>query len=246
MDKRKYIHGLGLILLTFLIFLLSVFPTTKSFLYIFLYGSIVLLSVQIILQKYSSELFIYSLFALILFVVSLTGWFISPLFYLLYFGVIIMSFLYDPLISVLYIVVLSLIYIPNISTIDIKWDILHFISFFLVIPFTYFLRNEYVRLRENEKKILVLEKKHLISASVLEQLSNNKIFDITLAVREKINDVAQYSYLLNKTQDTEKAKKYRAKIQSLTKEALQIISEFEQKSTGFHLSLPPALRKKNK
>lgn len=233
--NKNSILGVGLVILTFFVFFLSITPVTKPYLIHFLIIAFALFAVSILYRKKRPSFFMYSLLLIILLAVSVTGWFSSPLFYLLYFGAVILSFLYAPIISVFFILTLTILFLPNIGTIDPLWDILNLIALFLVIPLTYFLRNEFLHVRESEKKILILEKEKKTYSSKVDEVLNNKVVAIVAPIREKVNDIKQLTFLAERSNSVEKEKKEIKKIQMLSQEVLHSLTEFEESTTGERL-----------
>jgi hypothetical protein len=164
MKRKNNLEGFGVIFLTLGLYIFSVLPQTKAYSFHLLLVAFILLISLMIFKKYQQSLFTYSVMMVLLLSVGITGWFFSPLFYWLYLAAITLSFLFSPLISSLFVATLVIVFIPNIGSIDTTWDILTLVSLLLVIPLAYFLREEYLHLKENEKKILILEKenKHLL------------------------------------------------------------------------------------
>ncbi len=160
----------------------------------------------------------------------MTGWYFSPFFNWLYLLAIAMSFLYDPEISAIFVLVLVGLFLPNIGAIDIMLDMLFIASLVFIIPLTYFLRREYLKLKENEKKILILEKEREHYKDKVEEVLANKMIRFAVELREPINDIKQIAYFMEETGHLDKAKN--EKIIKLAERSINELRQFEETTTG--------------
>jgi len=105
------------------------------------------------------------------------------------------------------------------------------VSLVSVIPLSYYLRQEYLSRKEEEKDILVLEKEGKYG-SMAEKALSNKVTNIAMRLREKIVDIKQMAYLLNRKIKSEEENKRIGRIVSISDETLDLVNDFEETSTG--------------
>jgi predicted membrane protein len=137
-----------------------------------------------------------AIFALLL--VASTGWIVSPFFFTLYLLAILLGFTFTPSTSVAFILTLAGLFSFDIGTIDIAYDYLTILSLLTVIPLTFYLRKEYLRLKETEKEILVIRKDEKVYQNKVEDLLANKVNDFAVNLRQPINDTKQLAFPLKK------------------------------------------------
>jgi len=231
MKRKNNLEGSGVIFLTLGLYIFSVLPQTKAYSFHLLLIAFVVLISLMLFKKRQQPLFIYTLMMVLLLSVGVTGWFFSPLFYWLYLAAIALSFLFTPLISSLFVATLVVVFIPNVGSIDATWDVLTLISLLLVIPLTYFLREEYLHLKENEKKILILEREKARYGSRADEVLANKVTAIAAELREKINDVKQMAFVAEKKAEMAGKVNF-VKMAAVSQEALETLKKFEEKTTG--------------
>lgn len=230
MRRKESMKGIEIIFLTLIIYLLSVLPQTKLYGMHLLVLSAVFLTSSMVFKYTNKPIFVYSLIATVLLFIGVTGWFYSPFFYWIYLVAIALSFVFNPYISALFISIFVIIFLPNIGSIDITWDVFTIISMILIIPLTGFLRKRYLELKENEKEILILEEENKKYKNIVEELLGNKVIDISAKLREKADDIKQICYIFSK------GKKYSEKrvheIYTLSNDLLNLIKKFEEHVTG--------------
>lgn len=233
MLKKISVEGVGIIGATFLIYMLSIIPLTKPFqLHLLIFVLIIFFS-GLLFKIKNRNFIVYSLMSVLLLSVSVTGWFLSPFFYWLYLGAIIIAFIYSQIISTLFIGVLILILLPSlIGSFDLGWNMLTLISLLLIIPLTYYLRREYLNLKEKEKQILILEKDHQTYKNEVDEILANKVSLLAVGLREKINDISQLSFVVDKAIQNPKERYMVDNIRKLAIDAIKIIQKFEESATG--------------
>ncbi len=175
----------------------------------------------------------------VLFLVAATGWFVSPFFFALYLLAMLLGFVFTPSISVAFILTLTGLFSFDIGTIDIAYDYLTVLSLLSVIPLTFYLRKEYLRLREAEKEILVIRKDEKVYQNKVEDLLANKVNDFAVNLRQPINDTKQLAFLLKKNATHESITKDVDRIIASAEESLRMLQAFEEKVTGKHLLKSP-------
>ena len=165
--SRNYI-AMIIGLITIIIYVLTVSPVYKpavaSFFALYLLVSVfgfVFLGIFYQKQKRSLVIKISFLISMVMILlwVGITGWFFSPFYYLLFLLAICLSFFFSLTASTIFIIILSIIYLPNVGSIDLMLDIIMLMSLYLVIPISFFIEKEYLRLRESDKQVVILEEK---------------------------------------------------------------------------------------
>ncbi len=218
--------------LTGAIYLFTTAAATKPYSLHLLILVISLMISLVLFKKKQSNAIVFSFFAFILLVVGITGWFLSPFMYWLYLLTIFLTFLYSRLIATVFISLLILLFIPNVGPMDFSWDIMMMVSMFLIIPVSYLVRKEYLRLKESEKKILILEKEHGQLKDQVEELLANQITRLSARLREKIDDIRQIAYVARRKIRVSADKDRERKIITLSDELLKMVKEFEESATG--------------
>lgn len=182
------------------------------------------------LKKKSAELsssknFIYLVTSANLFLVGVTGWFFSPFFFTLYLMTILLSFLFSLSVSFAFVGTLIALFSVNIGEVDLAYDFLIVLSLLTTIPLSWYLRREYLKLKQVRKDILILEE-HKKCESKVEEVLANKINNAAVELRQPINDVKLMSYRLGKDV------KNRDRMINALEEALRVIKKFEGEATG--------------
>jgi hypothetical protein len=131
------------------------------------------------------------IFVAMLFWVGVTGWFFSPFFYLLYLLAIVLSFILSPFATLLFVITLVGLFSPNIGSIDITLDFITIMSLFSIVPITYFLQKEYLYLRQQEKKVLILEEETQDLRNKVDEVLRNRVIKFAVNVRQPVNDMKQ-------------------------------------------------------
>lgn len=237
------IEGVILALLTLSVYLLTANPVTQPIaLYVYL-ACFSLLGIVFVIQVKkehsvslgrSSRAFKIVMFALItgiLLWVASTGWFLSPFSYLLYLVGISLAFLFSSSVAFTFVLLLVGVLLPNIGSLNAQLDITSLLSLLFIIPLSYFLRREYLVKVEKEKKILILEKKHVANMSKVEEVLSNKVTKMAVDLREPINDVLQLA-LYAQEHPIKDEKKYLERTIAASKRAIDMIKTFEEETTG--------------
>lgn len=189
--------------------------------------------------------FIYLFLATILFLVGSTGWFFSPFFFILYLSTILLAFVFNLASSLSFVLMLVLLFSLNIGEVDLTYDFLVVLSLLTTIPLSLYLRKEYLRLKEAEKGILILEKEKEKYQSRVDEVLSNKINNFAANLRQPINDMRLLGYRLLKVKKAELGK-YSERLITASEEALSVLKTFESESTGTTvLSTPQKPKTKN-
>ncbi|MBI2314954.1 hypothetical protein HYU93_02750 [Candidatus Daviesbacteria bacterium] len=231
---------------TILIYFLTKNPFTGSLrLQLTLLSFIALLIYGYILKKKGVRLvedikFRYLLTVVVLFLIASTGWFFSPFFFVLYLWAIFLAFIFSPKASLSFIITLVILFSFNIGEVDLAYDFMIVLSLLTTIPLSLYLRKEYLKLKESEKVILVLQKeKENNINSAIEEILANKINNIAVNLRQPINDIKQLSFRMADIKEKQKLEINRERILASSEEALRVLKEFEEQSTGKKLVVNP-------
>ncbi len=237
--KHQWV-GFGLAIITPVIYIFTIHSATKQFSFPLVIFFLILSISAYLFRRNNIILLTYTVTVFILLLVGTTGWYFSPFFNWIYLLAIALAFLFHPNVSTLFIIVLLALFLPNVGSIDTVLDMLLLMSLAAIIPLTYFLRNEYLRLKENEKKILVLEQEKAHFKDTLEEVLANKVTKFAVDLREPVNDIKQLAYFNKNTKTAKDIESSRKKIIDLAEKALDLLKTFEEKTTGKKLVKTPS------
>lgn len=231
--------------LTLIVFFLTNNPFTSPFkLQLTLASLIALLGYAYFRRKEKEEFaknqnlyFFLTLF--VLFLVAATGWFFSPFFFSLYLLAIFMAFVFSPITAALFVGLLAGLFSLNIGEVDLAYDFLVVLSFLVVIPITFYLREGYLRLKEAEKEVLVLEKEKREYQDTIEAVLANTINGFAVNLRQPLNNIKQLTHRLKEVKKENEVEKNRERIIASSEEALRILRKFEEETTGKKLLTTP-------
>lgn len=228
MKSKDVISGFILFFLTILSYILTVLPLTQPYILYLLAFCFLTFTIFFVLKKRDNLVFVYSAIVSILLIVGITGWFHSPLFSWLYVLAIALSFIFNPFVSNTFILILTFIFMFYLDFSNVNYEaVLTLASLILIIPLSAYLRKKYLRLKEDEKKILVLREEVENEENKLKEILGNKISKESVDLEEPLNDINQISLYFQK--GTKKStKKDWEKISTLSQKALSIIKQFER------------------
>lgn len=187
-----------------------------------------------------SPVFVYLLTASVLFLVASTGWFFSPFFFVLYLAAIFLAFIFSPGVLISFVLLLVILFSFNIGEVDLAYDFLIVLSLLTTIPLSLYLRKEYLRLKESEKKILVLEKEKQDNyQDIIQEVLANKVNNFSADMRQPINDTKQLAFYIQKHHKNQELNESLNKIIFSSEEALKILSDFEATTTGKKILATP-------
>lgn len=255
MKLQQILEGSILALLTLVVYLFTVNPLTKSY---SLYALVACLGFSLILYLVSIRkgkkgewrmhhqvlrILTFTFSTAILLWVGTTGWFLSPFFYLLYLLAISLAFLFSTSVAFSFILVIVAILLPTVGEIDPKFDLVTILSLLLTIPLAYFLSKTYLRVKEKEKKILILETEHKEYKTVVEEMLQNKVIRAAAELREPINDIRQLAYYAEHRYTKRDIEENTKKIIKLSEQALKLLNTFEEETTGEKFLKSPKSKK---
>lgn len=241
---QQAIESIILALLTLVVYLFTINPITKPYsLYALIVCVILLLSLYVFSIKHQGEtlwkirsrmfkILAFTFATAILLWVGTTGWYLSKFFYLLYLLGISLAFLFSTSVAFSFILVLIAILLPNIGELNTNFDIATMLSLFLIVPLSYFLSHQYLKVKEKEKKILILENEKKNFESKVDELLQNKVTKVSADLREPINDIKQLAYYIPKISAKKEKDEYRQRIIKSSEKALAVVKHFEQETTG--------------
>lgn len=230
-----------IVLVTLGIFILTKNPATSFLKLHFALLSIIILFVYVLALRKSKEqatedkTFFYIVIVSVLSVVGATGWFFSPFFFTLYLVAIVLSFMFTPSVSLAFIVTLVFIFSFNIGEVDLTYDFLVVLSLLTTIPLSLYLRREYLRLKEAQKEILILQHQKEAFKTKIEEVLANSVINFGATIRQPINDTKQIGYRLGDIKDKSQREKYQKRLLASSEEALRILKNFEEDVTGKRL-----------
>ncbi|MBI2590944.1 MAG: hypothetical protein HYW33_03665 [Candidatus Blackburnbacteria bacterium] len=236
---------LPILLLTVATFFLTKNPLTGSLkLYMALVALLFFVTYSITQRKKDNadiRKFTYVLITFVLFLVAATGWFFSPFFFTLYLLGIILAFVFSNSVSTAFIITLVALFSFSIGEVDIVYDFLVVLSLLTVIPLSIYLRREYLKIRENQKDILILNKEEVVTDK-LQKVLSNKVTNFAATLRQPLNDIKQLTAHLSRVKEKQNVKKVTERILISSQEALGLLKEFEENTTGKKLLRTPSDR----
>jgi len=221
------------------VYLLNTVSLTKPFLIPLALAGIIGLIAYRYRQKqtgksiHKTRNFIYLLTTTILLLVAATGWFFSPFFFTLYLLALVLAFEFESAVSIGFVAILVVLFSLNVGEVDVAYDFLVILSLIAFIPLTFYLRREFIKLKEAEKEILVLRKKSLTPPQgIVEDVLRNKVHKFSASLRQPINDIKQLTHHMVKHDARTKREQLQERVISCSEEALRTLKKFEDETTG--------------
>jgi hypothetical protein len=242
--ENHRLDNIVLSVLTFIIYLLALFPLTRGaagYLYVF---SLALLGIlPVLIRDFRTKSFVLLLVVLISALLLLLGTnpgFFSPFFFVLFLVSLAAVFLLNPSISFALAVVTVAGLLSQIEPMSSRLGAVSIFAMFLIVPFSYFLSRTSLWLAERDKKIVILEKQQCAHFhNSVDELLNNQLTRFFAQVREPLSDIKQIAYYTPETGSQEAVEKNRTRIISASEYALGMIKDFEQETTGRKLLTTP-------
>lgn len=179
----------------------------------------------------------FILCAIIILFVSVTGGINSPFFFLLYFLTIGVSLLLHPLVSVVLVLSLLAYFVPELYASDylnydpLKFNIIRLGSLFMIIPLAIFFAKEYLKVQEQDKKIMIFKDTQKLYKSELDKIKNSISSLTFLKIKSSLSNVKSYSYILLKgggKELTSKQESHLKKIYESNEQALKLLESYEK------------------
>jgi len=241
MKKFSYFVPIIITFLTLVVFFLSKNPFSRQYSLQMTLVALIVLGVYRFIESRKSDSFrngvisqplAYLLTIFILFLIAATGWFFSPFFFLFYFLALGLAFVFGTVTSSAFVITLALLFSFNIGEIDIGYDFMVILSVLSIIPLGIYLKREYLNLKEASKAIMVIEKEKQKNLDSIETLLSNKVNNFSAVVREPVNDIKQFSYMLQQKTTPEEAREYSSKIDQSLEKIFHMLNQFEADATG--------------
>lgn len=173
-----------------------------------------------------------------LFLVGATNWFFSPFFFVLYLLSMGLTFVMGPLAGLGFVISLVAMFVFNVGQVDVAYDSLVLLSLLVTFPISLYLRKEYLKLQEAQKKILVLEKEGRIGRNdTVARMLANVVTNFSAEMRQPLVNVKNYSHVLGTRKlPVAKAKEYLQKIYQSSQVALKELDNFDEDVTGMKIT----------
>lgn len=236
MKNNNFLQGIFLYVNLIFIYFFTTIPLTRNYSFTLLILLLLTILILTIFGKLKNAVTGYIIIDIVLLIVGITGWFFSPLFSWIYILSLALSFLFNNTVSNSFILILVFIFLPNLGSIDLNIDILSLSSLLLLIPLNQFLRGEYLKLRENEKSILILKEEHKQYKDKLSEILANKVSKISVDIKQPLNDVRLIALY---EQKKDKKNRIYSKIITLIDSSIKYLKDFEETVTGVKLSHSP-------
>ncbi|KXK10241.1 MAG: hypothetical protein UZ22_OP11002000886 [Microgenomates bacterium OLB23] len=143
-----------------------------------------------------------------------------------------LSFIVSPFATLLFVITLIGLFAPNIGSIDVTLDFITVASLFSIVPITYFLQREYLYLRQQERKVLILEEETENLRNKVDEVLRNRVIKFAVGLRQSVNDMKQTAMVAQNITEKTKLKTSLKNIAVLGDETLQQIESFEVEVTG--------------
>lgn len=189
--------------------------------------------------RIADNTFIYLIVVFVLFLVASSGWFFSPFFFVLYLLAIFLAFIFSANVSIVFVGVLVALFSFNIGEVNLAYDSMIVLSILTTVPLSLYLRKEYLKLKENEKEILVLQKQKDNFKDKIEEVLANTVNSFSVNLRQPINDIKQLAYRMKEVEEKKELEQNRERIVASSEEALRLLKEFEESTTGKRLLTNP-------
>ncbi|PWU22577.1 hypothetical protein C5B42_05655 [Candidatus Cerribacteria bacterium 'Amazon FNV 2010 28 9'] len=169
---------------------------------------------------------------MLLVLVQNTGWFYSPLLFILYLATIALCLLYSYICGSLFLASIAVLCISYIGRATPVYDFIRIAAFFTAIPLAVVFSREFLRLKENEKQILILKDEREQYKNELERLHSNKLIWNDVMLRQSLATARNFAYYWD-SNGAGLPTKLQRDLKRLAKkldESLVTIKEFEKKS----------------
>lgn len=222
-------------LLAPLIFLITRNPITGPWRILFALLTLLwLIADAFFLSKGSEKRKLFDIAVFGLFLVGATNWFYSPFFFVLYLLTIGITFVFSPAGGLGFAISLVLLFAFNIGEVDVAYDSLVLLSLIGTFPVAMYLRKEYLKLQESQKKILVLEKQAKEANTTVDMLLSNVVTYASAELRAPLINIKNYSHMLlvQKGLGVGKIEQYLKRVYESAVMALKQINKFDEEATG--------------
>lgn len=169
---------------------------------------------------------------MLLLLVQNTGWFFSPLLFLLYLATLVTILLYSFWAGVFFLSSLTVLFWAYVDPTTPWYDYVRIGSFFTAIPLAVVFSSEFLRLKENDKKILILQKQSLGTKSELERLKRNRLIWNDVLLRQSLATARNFALYWDANNEGLPPKLQRdlKRMSKKLDESLDNIKKFEEKT----------------
>ncbi len=227
--------SLAIWLLAPAIFLITKNPLTGPWRLALAFFALIWLVIDLgFLAKGNTKRIVTDILVFTLCLVGATNWFFSPFFFSLYLLIIGLTFVLGPVAGAGLTVSLLVLFIFNVGEVDVAYDSLVLLSLLATFPIAMKLRQEYLKLQEAQKTILILEKQAKEKRTTVEELLSNIVTHTTADLRQPLVNIKNHAHVLltDKKLSAAKGGEYLKKIYSSAVTALTEINRFDEESTG--------------
>ncbi len=169
---------------------------------------------------------------MLLLLVQNTGWFFSPLLFLLYLAVLVIVLIFSFWAGAFFLISLTVLFLSYIDQSTPWYDYVRIAAFFTALPLSVVFSSEFLRLKENEKKILILQKESVGYKSELQRLQRNRLIWNDVLLRQSLATARNFALYWDSNSSGLPPKLQRdlKRIGRKLDEALEDIKKFEKKT----------------
>lgn len=169
---------------------------------------------------------------MMLILVQNTGWFFSPLLFLLYLATIVTVLLYSFWAGVFFLGSLAVLFFSYIDQNTPWYDYVRIAAFFTALPLSVVFSSEFLRLKESERKILILQQESVGVKGELERLKRNRLIWNDVLLRQSLATARNFALYWDSNSSGLPPKLQRdlKRMGKKLDEALDNIKKFEEKT----------------
>lgn len=242
---RKMSASAGIIGISILVYVFTTHPFLAQFrfqiLYVFLFALILTTFLVERTKTLSRNIKVITLLltSFVLSAVGATGWFQSPFAFTLYFLVVMIAFVYPPGVALTLVVMLFMFVLITLPHGDPTNNFLTVLSLLTIIPVTFYLREQFLRLKEAEKSILMLKKRTGPFSDEIDEMLSNIMTRFAAKLRGKLTTIKQLAHRTTTLTDTTKKKYTEKMLTALIDETIHELNRFEEETTNEKLLSSP-------
>jgi hypothetical protein len=123
---------------------------------------------------------------MMLILVQNTGWFYSPFLFVLFLTTVACVLLYSFWAGAFFLGSISVLFLSYVDRTTPWYDYVRILSFFTALPLSVVFSSEFLRLKQNDKKILILEEESAVNKGELERLRRNRLIWNDVLLRQSL------------------------------------------------------------
>lgn len=244
MSRRRQLVNLFPFLFGFLPFIstwivsLPFYPVFENWLFFGLLAVCLVLSLVVNRMEEKDELLNRGFFGLViltlLLLVQNTGWFYSPLLFLIFLATIVTILIYSYWAGVFFLVSLTVLFLSYIDRNSPVYDYIRIAAFFTSLPLSVVFSAEFLRLKQSERKILILQEETQNYKSELERLRRNRLIWNDVLLRQSLATARNFALYWDSNSSGLPPKLQRdlKRMAKKLDEALADIKKFEEKTVN--------------